>query len=123
MGHCLEIAIHWPWAGQHISLLRGKYSSALTVPFDLLTFKWEIKGGKKKKKAQEQHLGNAEKVNYSGFGCRGRHGGTNVSRVFVYKYVGFGSFRVNFIHSICFGLCFGFVLQRVFTAQRYFHFC
>lgn len=51
MGHCLEIAIHWPWAGQHISLLRGKYSSALTVPFDLLTFKWEIKGGKKR--AQE----------------------------------------------------------------------
>lgn len=43
MGHCLEITIHWPWAGQHISLLRGKYSSALTVPFDLLTFKCEIK--------------------------------------------------------------------------------
>ena len=52
MGRFLEIAIHLPCAGQHISLLRGKYSSALTVPFDPLTFKCEVR------KAQQQGLGN-----------------------------------------------------------------
>lgn len=64
MGHSLEIAIRWPWAGQHISLLRGKYSSALTVPFDLLTFKC---GGVEKRPSKD--LRNLAKVNYSEVSC------------------------------------------------------